>query len=106
MELSASYFVVKRTESLLVPNTIFPVESEVLTTVNVVVESDPSRLLVPFQVPRMSAGVSAAGAAGGGAATVAAVSVAGVSALEHATTASVSRNTLRIDASRWTIDCE
>jgi hypothetical protein len=29
---------------------------------------------------------------------VAAVSVAGVSALEHATTASVSRNTLRIDA--------
>src|SRR5215218_4238538 len=72
IELSASYLVVKDTESLLPAATNFPVESDVLTTVNVVAESLPSRLVVPFHVPRRSAGVMAAGAGGGGGVTAAA----------------------------------
>ena len=93
--LSPSNFVVVLTESFSPAMTIFPVESLVLMTVKVVVESDPSRLPVPFQTPRTSAAVSAAGAAGGGGAA-AAVSTAGVSALEHATTATARSSTLRI----------
>jgi alanine racemase len=75
--LSPSIFEVVFTESR--PNTTLPVESVVLITVKFTVESVPSRLLVPFHVPRTSAAVSAAGAAGGGAAgaTLSAAGLAG-----------------------------
>jgi hypothetical protein len=100
IELSASYLVVKATESLLPAGMNFPVESDVLTTVNFAAESLPSRLLVPFHVPRKSAGVMAAGAGGGGGVTAAAVSAAGVSFFAHAATTTARRKSLRMEASR------